>query len=378
MKLNSNVTSWRASNILQANESAFSKSTGRLSSGYKINTSGDDPVGMVISNKMNTVTKSLDKATQNSSSAVNVIQTADGAMTEIKDIIHRLKELSIQSANGTNTDADRQAMQAEMTQLTAEVEHIVQSTEYNGQKLLNGDLGVKGTLYTGDSENKQLDTGITLASYNNHAMEGFGRSFKVKENEDGTFEVENPQGFVMKDGTEATSDNFTFDYLSKTLTYSDKDGNELVMDYTDSLKKGEPINLDIVSQGSMIIQVGSTEGQEIEIKIPNLSLNSMGIGKLDISTEESAKESMAKLDTALSYVSKVNSQLGAFQNRFEANLSNLGVSEENLTESYSTIRDTDMATEMVEYTKLQILSQAGVSMLTQSNELPQMALQLLQ
>ena len=142
MKLNSNVTSWRASNILQANESAFSKATGRLSSGYKINSSGDDPVGMVISNKMNTVTKSLDKATQNSSSAVNVIQTADGAMTEIKDIIHRLKELSIQSANGTNTDADRQAMQAEMTQLTAEVEHIVQSTEYNGQKLLNGDLDV--------------------------------------------------------------------------------------------------------------------------------------------------------------------------------------------------------------------------------------------
>lgn len=373
MKLNSNVTSWRASNILQANESAFSKSTGRLSSGYKINTSGDDPVGMVISNKMNTVTKSLDKATQNSSSAVNVIQTADGAMTEIKDIIHRLKELSIQSANGTNTDADRQAMQAEMTQLTAEVEHIVQSTEYNGQKLLNGDLGVKGTLYTGDSDNKQLDTGITLASYNNHAMEGFGRSFTVEENEDGSLKVVNPEKFP--DNNEK---NFTFDYLSKTLTYSDKDGNELVMDYTDSLKKGEPINLDIVSQGSMIIQVGSTEGQEIEIKIPNLSLNSMGIGKLDISTEESAKESMAKLDTALSYVSKVNSQLGAFQNRFEANLSNLGVSEENLTESYSTIRDTDMATEMVEYTKLQILSQAGVSMLTQSNELPQMALQLLQ
>ena len=150
------------------------------------------------------------------------------------------------------------------------------------------------------------------------------------------------------------------------------------MDYTDSLKKGEQINLDIVSQGSMIIQVGSSEGQEIEIKIPSLSLNSMGIGKLDISTEKSAKESMAKLDTALSYVSKVNSQLGALQNRFEANLSNLGVSEENLTESYSTIRDTDMAAEMVEYTKLQILTQAGVSMLTQSNELPQMAMQLLQ
>ncbi|MBQ7564036.1 MAG: hypothetical protein IJT16_08605 [Lachnospiraceae bacterium] len=374
MKLNSNVTSWRASNMLQANESAFSKATGKLSSGYKINTAGDDPVGMVVSNKMNTVTKSLDKATQNSTSAVSAIQTADGAMTEIKDMIHRLKELSIQSANGTNTNDDRQAMQAEMTQLTEEIEHIVQATEYNGQKLLNGDLGVKGSLYTtGADGSKQLDTGITLSSYNNHAMEGFERSFKVEEDEDGKLKVVDPTNFP-----ENKPENFTFDYLSKTLTYSDINGNELVMDYTESLKKGETINLDIISQGSMIFQVGSSEGQEIEVQIPSLSLNSMGIGKLDVTTDEAAKESMARLDTALSYVSKVNSRLGAYQNRFEATLSNLAVSEENLTNSYSTIRDTDMAAEMVEYTKLQILTQAGVSMLTQSNELPQMAMQLLQ
>ena len=360
--------------MLQANESAFSKATGKLSSGYKINTAGDDPVGMVVSNKMNTVTKSLDKATQNSTSAVSAIQTADGAMTEIKDMIHRLKELSIQSANGTNTNDDRQAMQAEMTQLTEEIEHIVQATEYNGQKLLNGDLGVKGSLYTtGADGSKQLDTGITLSSYNNHAMEGFERSFKVEEDEDGKLKVVDPTNFP-----ENKPENFTFDYLSKTLTYSDINGNELVMDYTESLKKGETINLDIISQGSMIFQVGSSEGQEIEVQIPSLSLNSMGIGKLDVTTDEAAKESMARLDTALSYVSKVNSRLGAYQNRFEATLSNLAVSEENLTNSYSTIRDTDMAAEMVEYTKLQILTQAGVSMLTQSNELPQMAMQLLQ
>nr|MCR4923493.1 flagellin FliC3 [Lachnospiraceae bacterium] len=128
----------------------------------------------------------------------------------------------------------------------------------------------------------------------------------------------------------------------------------------------------------MKIQVGSKEGHSITVAIPNLDLESLGLNNIDLRTEEGAKKAMAFADDALAYTSKIRSRLGAFQNRFEATVSNLNVTEENLTSSFSNIRDVNMAEEMVEYTKLQILTQAGTSMLAQANEQPQQALQLLQ
>ncbi|MCR4656380.1 MAG: hypothetical protein K5770_09165 [Lachnospiraceae bacterium] len=371
MKINSNMQALQASGILQANESAFSKSTEKLSSGYKINSSRDDPVGLAISNKMGAKSSSLKKANNNSVSGVSVVQTADGAMQEIRDIIHRIKELSVRSANGTNTDSDRRAMQEEVNNITAELNNIVEQTEYNGQKLLNGNLGVRGNTWTGSYN---TNTGISLESYNNRVLEGSNRTFKV-EDVDGVPTVTEFSGFPYDEGA---GGKFTTDPVGQTFTYTDKDGNQLVMNYRDDVAKDQTINLDVRGQGDMIIQVGSESGQEINITIPDLSLSAMGIGEIDISTADAAKSSMAKLDTALDYVSRAASKIGAIQNRFEANISNLNVTDENLTESYSTLRDTNMASEMVEYTRLQILTQAGVSILSQANELPQQALQLLQ
>ena len=345
MKINSNMQALQASGILQKNESAFSKSSARLSSGYKINISRDDPVGMAISNTMDAKTSSLRKANINSTSGVSVVQTADGALAEMRDMVHRLKELAIHSANGTNTDEDRQAMQAEMDQLTQEMQRIRDQTEYNNQKLLNGDLGVKGRAYipgTGES----IGIGLFIDDYNNHVMEGTGRTLRIEDDEKGVPQVKSFGGFP-----EGKNGKFTTDPLSQTFTYTDDDGNELVLNYTDNLAKGNTIYLDVISKGDMTIQVGNTEGQEIKIKIPDVSLETMGIDKLDISTQESAKKSIGMCDDALRYLSRVSSRIGATQNRFEANISNLNVSEENLTDSFSTIRDTDMATEMIEYTK---------------------------
>ncbi len=379
MKINSNMQALQASGILQTNESAFSKSSARLSSGYKINISRDDPVGMAISNVMDAKTSSLRKANINSTSGVSVVQTADGALAEMRDIVHRLKELAIHSANGTNTDEDRQAMQAEMDQLTEEMERIRNQTEYNNQKLLNGDLGVKGGSYVNEIDpvtgNTVLSTrtGLFIGSYNNHAMEGTGRTLLIEDDENGVPQVKSFVGFP-----EGKNGKFTTDPLSQTFTYTDDDGNELVLNYTDNLVKDQEIHLDVISKGDMTIQVGNTEGQEIKITIPDVSLENMGIKDLDISSQESAKKAMRLCDDAFSYLSRVSSRIGAIQNRFEANISNLNVSEENLTDSFATIRDTDMAAEMIEYTKNQILTQAGVSILSQANELPQQALQLLQ
>ena len=379
MKINSNMQALQASGILQTNESAFSKSSARLSSGYKINISRDDPVGMAISNVMDAKTSSLRKANINSTSGVSVVQTADGALAEMRDIVHRLKELAIHSANGTNTDEDRQAMQAEMDQLTEEMERIRNQTEYNNQKLLNGDLGVKGGSYVNEIDpvtgNTVLSTrtGLFIGSYNNHAMEGTGRTLLIEDDENGVPQVKSFVGFP-----EGKNGKFTTDPLSQTFTYTDDDGNELVLNYTDNLVKDKEINLDVISKGDMTIQVGNTEGQEIKITIPDVSLENMGIKDLDISSQESAKKAMSLCDDAFSYLSRVSSRIGVIQNRFEANISNLNVSEENLTASFATIRDTDMAAEMIEYTKNQLLTQAGVSILSQANELPQQALQLLQ
>ncbi len=225
---------------------------------------------------------------------------------------------------------------------------------------------------TEDKGAQSLDTGISIESYNNRAMEGNGRTITVQDDENGIPRV------VRYSGFEGENPKFTTDPLGKTFTYTDKAGNELVLSYRDNMVKGQPIYLDVISKGDMVIQVGSESGQEINITIPDLSLSSMGIGTIDVRTTDAAKESMAKLDNALEYVSRVASKIGATQNRFEANISNLNVTDENLTASYSTLRDTDMAAEMVEYTKLQILTQAGVSILSQANELPQQALQLLQ
>ena len=379
MKINSNMQALQASGILQTNESAFSKSSARLSSGYKINISRDDPVGMAISNVMDAKTSSLRKANINSTSGVSVVQTADGALAEMRDIVHRLKELSIHSANGTNTDADRQAMQAEMDQLTEEMERIRNQTEYNNQKLLNGDLGVKGGSYVNEidpvtgSTVPSTRTGLFIDSYNNHAMEDTGRTLLIEDDENGVPQVKSFVGF-----REDKNGKFTTDPLSQTFTYTDDDGNELVLNYTDNLVKDKEIHLDVISKGDMTIQVGNTEGQEIKITIPDVSLENMGIKNLDISSQDSAKKAMGLCDDALRYLSRVSLRIGAIQNRFEVNISNLNVSEENLTDSFATIRDTDMAAEMIEYTKNQIITQAGVSILSQANELPQQALQLLQ
>ncbi len=365
MKLNSNITSMTASGILAKNESAFSKSTGRLSSGYAINKSGDDPVGFAISNRMGAKAAALKKAEQNTTGGVSMVQVADGAISEMTDMLSRMKELSVQSANGTNTSLDRQAIQAEVDQLSKEFNRIIDSTEYNGVKLLNGDIGVKGSVSGGE--------GLVIRSYKGKELEKSDLTINIGEDSAGGLVINSASKFP-----DSNPDNFTIDEASRKITYKDDDGNRLVLDYKENLDKNKDIKINIVTQGDMTIQVGGLEEQQIKFQIPELSLGNMGIDDINVTTEESAKEAMESLDIALNYVTRVRADLGAYENRFESTLTNLGISSENLQSSYSTIKDTDMAAEMVEYTKLQIVTQAGVSMLTQSNEMPQQALQLLQ
>ena len=373
MKVNSNIQAMIASNVLRGNELRQSESTERLSSGYRLNHAKDNPAGMAISNKMRAQIASLNRANQNSSNAVNVIETAEGALAEIQDMVQRISELSIKAANDTNTSEDRTAIQDEINQLTKEISRISNDTEYNTQKLLNGEQGLKGY-----SDNM----GVNVVDYDPEIPFG---EYKLELN---ITEGVNPWNVHVKmiepDSIKLTMGgkkvNADIEIEGNNIKFTKPDGSRLSLKISPmEMELGHvEANLDLSGIGGMKIQVGSAEGQEIRITIPKISLENLGLDGIDVRSGEGAAKGIDQAKEALSFISSVRSRLGALENRFETTISSLDVAEENLTKSYSTIKDTDMADEMVDYTTLQVLVQAGTSMLSQANEQPQQALQLLQ
>lgn len=355
MKINSNIQAMVTNNVLSRSERSLSDSSEKLSSGYRINSAKDNPAGIAITNRMNAQIRSLGKATQNSKNAVNVISTAEGALSEIQSMVQRLSELAVKSSNGTNTTADRQAIQKEVDALKSEIVRVAGETEYNTQSLLDGSQSLRG--YSDNAD-------ISIGMYNEN------------------FPVDKYNVTLTESGGEVSVAGFPADYKvsvdDNIVTVKTPIGGELKFEYDEAATFPISAELDLKGTGGMNIQVGSSEGQEIKIVIPNISLENMGISDMRMDTLASANEAMDLCANALQFISNVRSALGAYENRLTSTISNLDVSTENLTGSYSTIKDVDMAEEMVEYTKLQVLVQAGTSMLAQANEQPQQALQLLQ
>lgn len=374
MKVNSNIQAMFAQSILSANEEKMAKSTQKMSSGYKLNRAMDNPAGMAITNRMRAQLSSLERATKNSKNAINAIQTAEGALSEIESMLQRMNELSIQGSNGTMSSSDRLAIQEEVDQLVSEINRISKNTTYNSQNLLDGTQDLKA--FSRPSKN------ISVRNYNELMDVG---KYKISVGAGGLV-------------TSLTKDGATIDIAAQEVVeFVDKDGNttgystkihtangaELTFE-TKGDSGATNVELDITGYGGMKIQVGAEEGQEIQVVIPEVSLRTLnfvdldGNRTLDLRTEEGATKAISQIASAIDYVSAARSKLGAYQNRIENTVTNLDVTTENLTESYSTIKDIDMAEGMVEYTTLQVLIQAGTSMVAQANEQPQQALQLLQ
>lgn len=374
MKVNSNIQAMFAQSILSANEEKMAKSTQKMSSGYKLNRAMDNPAGMAITNRMRAQLSSLERATKNSKNAINAIQTAEGALSEIESMLQRMNELSIQGSNGTMSSSDRLAIQEEVDQLVSEINRISKNTTYNSQNLLDGTQDLKA--FSG------LSKDISVRNYNELMDVG---KYKISVGAGGLV-------------TSLTKDGATIDIAAQEVVeFVDKDGNttgystkihtangaELTFE-TKGDSGATNVELDITGYGGMKIQVGAEEGQEIQVVIPEVSLRTLnfvdldGNRTLDLRTEEGATKAISQIASAIDYVSAARSKLGAYQNRIENTVTNLDVTTENLTESYSTIKDIDMAEGMVEYTTLQVLIQAGTSMVAQANEQPQQALQLLQ
>lgn len=376
MKINYNVSAVVANAALTVNEKKFNVSTERLSTGYKVNHAKENPSGIAIAKRMNAQLKGLSQSKDNASTAVSVVSTAEGALTEIQSMIQRMNELSVQAATGTKTDSDRESIQAEIKELKEEIERMKNDTEFNGKKLLNGDCDLKGYA---DAK------GIKVSNYSDEtpvANYKFSLVNPIPLDQDGNVDLKDGNVTLLQDGSEnAFPKDAKISYNGDKVTVTAANEFEITFkvdkNVTTTSQDGS-ISLDITGIGAMRVQIGANEGQVLAIRIPEVSLDTLGLSDIDISTQEGAQRAIELSKQANAYISSVRSRIGAYENRLEHTQSSLGVTEENVTSAFSRIMDTDMAEEMTEYANQQVLNQAGISVLTQANQRPAEVLQLLQ
>ena len=383
MRINYNVSAMISNNALSNSEDLLARSLERLSSGLKINHAKDNPAGLAMGKRMNAQIEGLSVANQNTSDGISIIEIADGALAEVSEMLQRMNELAVKAANGVNTDEDRQTIQEEITQLKEEITRIAETTQFNGQPLLNGEFDFKG--YTNNLEVKvnSYSKDVTVKEYTITSITLTKEIVNGQETGNYLVDLNNLDlGTDFPAGaTVSTKDNL--------VTIKGADGFEMVLDVsgvnfgtaqsvTFSEAGGNALMIDATGIGAMRLQVGANEGQILAVDIPTISLQNMGIENVDVSTADGAVDGIQRLDGAIKYVSKVRGRLGAYQNRLESTVNSLDVTSENMTSAYSRIMDVDMAEEMTYYTTYQVMTQAGTSMLAQANERPSQVLQLLQ
>ena len=495
MVVQHNMSAMNANRMLSGVSSAQSKSTEKLSSGYRINRAADDAAGLSISEKMRGQIRGLNQASTNAQDGISLIQTAEGALNESHSILQRMRELSVQAANGTETDDDREAVQNEIEQLQSELTRISDTTEFNTMKLLDGsqsgskvqvsvsksaagnlteEPATKSTFTTAavtavaaakestysvttlDKNGNATTTSVTVTGQNDKAKDAASIvtelkktsladtfditsdtttgaiTFTAKEagvtpsialvSQDGTSaapakstpgtEAYNKisENIQVYDGTKNIEDSiFTvngekFAYVTDAskLGDSNKDVNYVVANTVDKdtakamaalINSKTGIAAESDTNGALSLkpsatatgkgielQIGANEGQTMNFTLDDMSADALGVGagKVDLSTQDKAKTATTTIDAAIKKVSKARGQMGAVQNRLEHTINNLDTASENLQTAESRIRDTDMAEEMVNYSKNSILAQAGQSMLAQANQANQGVLTLLQ
>jgi len=361
-------------NSLKNSDNRLAKSLERLSSGLKINHAKDNPSGLAMTNRMNAQIVGVGVANDNSNNGISVIETADGALNEVTQMLQRISELSVKAATGTLSDSDRELIQEEVAALKDEITRVSKATQFNGQNLLDGTFERKG--YASDST-------IQVNSYSENVASQIYTidSLTIIDELDAN---NNPTGNKIVSAITLGSDfpggvnanNISVE--DSILTIKGDHGFEIKLDISGAKASYTNLELNITGIGAMRLQIGSNEGQILEINIPNMSLQNMGIEDIDVSTEEGAKDALDRIGGALKFVTGVRSKLGAYQNRLESTINSLDVTSENMTAAYSRIMDLDMAEEMTSYSTYQVLTQVGTSMLAQANERPSQVLQLLQ
>ena len=437
MVVQHNITAMNANRMLGVTSGLQAKSTEKLSSGYKINRAADDAAGLSISEKMRKQIRGLSQASDNAEDGISCVQTAEGALTEVHSMLQRMNELAVKAGNGTMSEDDRQNVQDEIDQLVDEIDRVSETTKFNETYLLKGDDTSNGNTKSleANAEIGQID-GLTVTAkadktYTDNDDVKIGKVI-VKSSDTNVVTVTADDltaaaGNIAKittDGTEvvvtkndgktdtyATVDKFKAAYagldiagagavtISKTLDTATANTDDTVTGtYTGNLnsyKVGDSVNVKLavgasgetaLSNGSKALllsfQVGAdtTSENKISVTMDSMSAKSIGVDGIKVTGSDStnADKAVDTISDAIKKVSKQRSALGAVQNRLEHTISNLDNVVENTTSAESRIRDTDMAEEMVSYSKNNILMQAGQSMLAQANQQNQGVLSLLQ
>ena len=391
MIINHNMNALNAHRNMGVNNTAAGKSMEKLSSGLRINRAGDDAAGLAISEKMRGQIRGLTQASRNSADGISMIQTAEGALNETTNILQRMRELAVQASNDTNTTSDREEIQKEINALTEEVDRIANNTEFNTQKLLNGSKsGEEGDLVRDEVKAVQgqfkivLDKALT--DKDKLIIDGKALSFTAAEVADKDLLAAKIGDLLGDYDVEVTQDKKTITLNQKVG--KDKDEFKVALNSKSDGIKGSVEKDGITqrdteySEGKVSVQVGANASQSMSIEIGDMRaqalkiVNDKGRG-LSVETAQSANEAITAFDAALNAVSSQRANLGAVQNRLEYTISNLDNTAENLTSAESTLRDVDMAKEMMEYSKNNILNQAAQAMISQANQQPQNVLQLL-
>lgn len=385
MIINHNIAALNTYNRLSSNNTQTSKSLEKLSSGLRINRAGDDAAGLAISEKMRGQIRGLDQATRNSQDSISLIQTAEGALNETHSILQRMRELAVQAGNDTNTTVDRGEIQKEINQLTDEIDRIANTTEFNTQKLIDGSkVGLRDKIDGAvKAQNNSSISNFTATASNTDDIAKSGTITITRTasatSVTGDFKVGDPGGLAGTLSVAAGASSFTLG--SATITLSDLTGMKVGESVTLSFTKKEDALVDASKAFSM--QIGANSGQNILIGINNMNAKSIGVRNstdakaLDVTSYDKATAAVTTINNAIELVSAERSKLGAVQNRLEHTINNLGTSSENLTAAESRVRDVDMAKEMMNFQKNNILSQAAQAMLAQANQQPQGVLQLL-
>lgn len=491
MRIQHNIMAMNAYRNYAGNTSALSKNLEKLSSGYKINRAGDDAAGLAISEKMRAQISGLEQASSNAKSGINLVQTAEGSLTEVHSMLNRMVTLADQSANGTyDNETDRANLQKEVTQLKSEIDRIADSSNFNGIKLLDGSMsvttaakefdltgstgvfggtdlsvtaGTKGKFVSGAGTaataagTADITVKYTDADGNANSVTISGVNFAIDEGNDkilttiqndatlsklftatsaggatgavtleaksvgtsataGTAGIATVTGITLNNstatalavaagtatagtpasldlsGTAQVGDAVTIDGVKYTFK-TDSDGtdgktfSDLTTLSTATKLNGVTLNTGTntavtASKGgqSLTLQIGDTSEtfNQLKVDVQDTHAKALGIADVDVSTQPSAATAVEAIKTAINTVSSVRGNLGALQNRLDHTINNLGVMTENIQDAESTVRDTDVAKEMMAYTKNNILVQSAQAMLAQANQVPQGVLQLLQ
>jgi flagellin len=374
VNVNTNVSAMTAQRYLNNATGSMNTSMERLSSGFRINSAKDDAAGLQISNRLNVQSRGLDVAVRNANDGISIAQTAEGAMQETTSILQRMRDLSLQSSNGSNSKAEREAIQEEVTALNDELNRVAETTSFGGNKLLNGTFQTKSFQIGADNGEAVMLHLRDMRSDNNR----MGGMSYVAANAKG-------KDWEVQDGSNDLSISLTDkDGVQSTINISAKAGDDIEELATYINGQTDKVTASVDQDGKLqVFSSNNTVDGSLTFGGSLAGELSMGAGvqetvdDIDVTSVGGSQQAVAVLDSALKYVDSHRAELGAFQNRFDHAINNLDNINENVNASKSRIKDTDFAKETTALTKSQILSQASSSVLAQAKQAPNAALGLL-